>query len=223
MSDVSSVGNDVLSQFGPKPRETDNRNELGKNEFLELMIAQMNNQSPLDPQSNEEFVAQLAQFSSVESLENLNITADSMASQLRSSQALQASAMVGRDVMVLGDSTLVAGEGGLNTIVDLPGATSNVKMSIYNASGALVFEEQLGQQSGGDLNYNWPGTTVSGEPLPAGRYRVAAEARYDGQMQQVNTYVSANVDSVSIASDGQVTLNLAGMGSVGISEVKEIQ
>ena len=49
MSDVSSVNNDALSQFGPKPRETADRNELGRNEFLELMIAQMNNQRPLTP------------------------------------------------------------------------------------------------------------------------------------------------------------------------------
>jgi flagellar basal-body rod modification protein FlgD len=225
MSDINSVGaSDVLSQFGRKPEETGNKsNELGQNEFLELMIAQMNNQSPLDPQDNAQFVAELAQFSSVENLTSLNETVSSFASQFRSSQALQASAMVGRDVMVAGDTTVKSATGGLAAIVDLPTATSDLKISVLDSAGALVYQDDMGQNLAGDVDFFWTGNSTEGEPLPAGRYKVVAEARYDGRMQQVDTYVSANVDSVSIAQDGGVTLNLAGLPSVGINEIKEIQ
>jgi len=225
MSNINAVGaSDPLSQLGPKPEQTEEKsNELGQNEFLELMIAQMNNQSPLDPQDNAQFVAELAQFSSVENLTSLNETVNSFASQFRSSQALQASAMVGRDVMVSGDTTVKSDAGGLEAIIDLPGATSELKVSVLDSAGALMHEQNLGQSAAGDVDFFWAGTNEAGESLPPGRYTVVAEARYDGRLQQVDTFVSANVDSVSIAQDGGVTLNLNGLPSVGIHEIKEIQ
>lgn len=228
MSGINSVGNnEALSQFGPKPEETVKNNELGQNEFLELMIAQMNNQSPLDPQDNAQFVAELAQFTSVENLTSLNDSVSSLSesveSQFRSSQALQASAMVGRDVMVPGAATAKSAEGGLSAIVDLPTATADLKVSILDGTGALVHEANLGQKLAGEVDFFWSGTNAAGEALPSGKYTVVAEARVDGAMQQVNTWISANVDSVSIARDGGVTLNLAGLPSVNLYEVKEIK
>lgn len=228
MSNINSVSNsDVLNQFGPKPEEPEKSNELGQNAFLELMIAQMENQSPLDPQDNAQFVAELAQFTSVENLTSLNDSvsalSESLESQFRSSQALQASAMVGRDVMVTGDTTAKSATGAVSAIIDLPTATGDLKVNVVDQTGALVHEANLGQNLAGEVDFFWTGQDAGGEPLPAGNYKVVAEARVDGSMQQVNTWVSANVDSVSIAGDGGITLNLAGLPSVSINEVKEIQ
>ena len=72
--------------------------ELGKTQFLELMIAQLENQDPLDPAKNEDFIAQLAQFSTVEGIENLNTGVESMAAAMQSSLTLQSASLVGRDV-----------------------------------------------------------------------------------------------------------------------------
>lgn len=84
------------------------------------MLAQLNNQSPLDPQDNGEFIAQLAQFSSLEEMQGLNSTVDSLGSQFRSSQALQASAMVGRSVLVNAASGPMLNDGTMAGVVDLP-------------------------------------------------------------------------------------------------------
>ncbi len=223
MSNVSSVSSsDVLSKYSLKTEEKEKSNELGQNEFLELMIAQMNNQSPLEPQDNTEFVAQLAQFSSVEGIEQLNNTVDSMASQFRSTQALQASAMVGRDVLVPSEYAIKTAEGGVSGVAELPGATSGLTISVFSMSGELIKRIDMGQQVAGDVPFAWDGKNSKGETLPAGKYEIVAEARYNGESEEVAAYLAANVDSVSIGTTGSVVLNLADMGSVGISDVKQI-
>ena len=98
INDVSS-STSVLDQYRSTSSTENTENELGKNAFLELMVAQLNNQNPLEPQDNQAFVAQLAQFSSVEGLDNLNSTAEQMMSEFTSNAALQASSLVGQSVV----------------------------------------------------------------------------------------------------------------------------
>jgi len=89
MSTVNGTSS-VLDQYQLK-QDAPKSNDLGKNEFLNLLVAQLNNQNPLEPQGNGEFIAQLAQFSQVEGIEKLNTSMGSMLSSFQSSQALQAS------------------------------------------------------------------------------------------------------------------------------------
>ncbi|ABC31184.1 Flagellar hook capping protein [Hahella chejuensis KCTC 2396] len=224
MSDINTANqtSDALSQYALQQKSANRKNELGKNEFMDLMIAQLNNQSPLDPQDNTAFVAQLAQFSSVEGIQSLNSTVDTMASQFRSAQALQASAMVGRDVLAPMESAIKSADGSINGVVELPAGTSQLTISVYNEAGELITNIDKGYQPGGDVKFSWDGKNSNGETLPAGRYEVVARARYSGEQMQVSSYLAANVDSVSIARDGGVTLNLAGLGSVGLSDIKQI-
>ncbi|PYY66483.1 flagellar biosynthesis protein FlgD, partial [Pseudomonas jessenii] len=80
---------------------------LGKDAFLQLLVTQLKNQNPLEPQDNGAFVAQLAQFSSLEGITTLNDTVSGLASNYNSSQALQASSLVGRSVIAPGDKAVV--------------------------------------------------------------------------------------------------------------------
>src|SRR5690554_7722045 len=96
----SASASDVLSQYQiQKEDKAQGGSELGKDAFMELMLAHMKNQSPLEQQDNGDFISQLAEFSSLEERQNLPGTVDDVAVQLRSSQALQASAMVGKTVL----------------------------------------------------------------------------------------------------------------------------
>ena len=91
---------DVLSQYQLKQQNGgQGTSELGRNEFMELMLAQLKNQNPLEPQDNGAFISQLAQFSSLEEMQNLSGTVEDVVGQFRSTQALQASAMVGKTVL----------------------------------------------------------------------------------------------------------------------------
>ncbi|MDR9426228.1 MAG: flagellar hook capping FlgD N-terminal domain-containing protein, partial [Marinobacter sp.] len=120
----SAAASDVLSQFQiQQDKQAKGGSELGKDAFMELMLAQMKNQDPLKPQENGDFVAQLAQFSSLEEMQNLSGTVDDVAGQFRSSQALQASAMVGKSVLAPSNVGILGSDGQLNGTVEVPATT----------------------------------------------------------------------------------------------------
>lgn len=209
----------VREKYGKNKEESQ---ELGQDVFLRLMVTQMNNQNPLDPQENSEFVAQLAQFSSVEGLDKLNNTMDDFVGSFQSNQALEASAMVGRfvkvdtDVSYLGEGGLVAGT------IELPQSASQVTVNVFNVNGEIVAEEIMGEQAAGNLPFAWDGSDGQGGQLAPGYYRFEVMANMGGDPVQVNTALSANVDSVTVGANGTISLNVAGIGSVSMSQVKEI-
>ncbi|MGM0952466.1 MAG: flagellar hook assembly protein FlgD [Pseudomonadota bacterium] len=224
MSAVNSASTtDVLSQFRIQQEEqAKGGSELGKDAFMELMLAQMKNQDPLEPQENGEFVSQLAQFSSLEEMQNLSGTVDDVAGQFRSSQALQASAMVGKTVLAPSNVGILGSDGQLNGTVEVPATTGGLRLSIENQAGERVRQIDMGAQQPGVTNFQWDGKDGNGNNLPPGPYKIVAEGSYPSGTEQLDTMVSANVDSVSLGKGGNVTLNLAGMGSLPLSEVKQI-
>ncbi|WP_250658525.1 flagellar hook assembly protein FlgD [Alkalimarinus coralli] len=224
MSDFNTVSptNDVLSQYSFKTPENKGTGDLGKNEFMELMVAQLNNQNPLEPQENGEFIAELAQFSSLEEMQSLTATVEGFTSSYQSTQALQASAMVGRSVLVNASTGPTSVAGTISGVVDLPASTSDLRISVLNESGELVNQYDMGQQLAGQVSFLWDGKNNTGDQMPAGRYTIKAEASYSGKTEQVATMLSANVDSVSIGSNSAITLNLAGMGGVPLNEIRQI-
>jgi flagellar basal-body rod modification protein FlgD len=198
------------------------KTKLDKNAFLKLMIAQLKNQNPLEPTTNADFVAQLAQFSSVEGIEQLNTTVGQIANGNQSSQALQASSLVGRTVKVATNSGTLGSSGKVSGTVSVPTSTSGVELSVFNPSGELVFKQDLGAQKPGDVSFVWDGKNAAGQAMPAGNYRFAAVSTYDGKPLQLPTYLGANVNSVTLGANNTVTLNVQGVGPVAVGAVKEI-
>lgn len=224
MSAISSTSSapDALAAYRVQNEAKKDPSELGKNEFMELMIAQMENQSPLDPQDNGEFISQLAEFSGLEEMQKLTARVDGFMTQYQSTQALQASAMVGRTVLVPGTEAPLSPEGDIKGIIDIPSSTGSLNVSIFNGSGELVNRFEMGQQVAGSLPFLWDGTNSEGELMPYDQYEVRAEANIQGETKQLDTLLSANVNSVSIGQAGGITLNLSGMGSIPLENVREI-
>lgn len=198
------------------------KQELGQDVFLELMVTQMQNQNPLDPQDSSEFVAQLAEFSSVEGLDKLNNTMDSFVGSFQSNQALQASAMVGRFVKVDSTSAYLGNDGLIAGTIDLTQSTNDLKVQIFNASGEQVAEELMGENAAGEIPFAWDGVDGEGNRLPAGQYTFEVTANYGGNPVRLNTALSHNVDSVSVGANGAISLNIAGVGTKSMSEIREI-
>lgn len=223
---TSSVADNL--SITKKQSANKNTNELGQAAFLELMITQMNNQNPLSPQDNSEFVAQLAQFSSVEGLERLNKSFNSF----MSNNALQASSLVGRSVSVESDkSTLVTG-GIVAGSTELTYPAKDMTMRIYDSAGSLVQTVPIGEVPAGETVFRWDGQNleVNGELLDweagetaatAGQYRFEVTATQNGKAETLNTSLSANVNSVTIGENGKLILNLAGIGAVEADKVKQ--
>src|SRR5690554_3235081 len=137
---MNEVGNtsDVLQHLSGankhKP-ETKGSDELGQKAFLKLMITQLENQDPLSPQENGEFIAQLAQFSSVESLDRLNTNFDGFAQNFMGNQALQASSLVGRSVSVDTDTSFLPEGLAITGLIEIPETTDDLKVDIYSEAG----------------------------------------------------------------------------------------
>lgn len=218
---ISAAGA-VLDQY-QRSNTTAGKEELGKNEFLELLVAQLNNQNPLEPQSNGDFIAQLAQFSTVEGVEKLNGSMQTILSGYQSSQALQASSLVGRKVIVPTDQAVVDTAETFKASMVLPQSSSNVYVSVYAVDGTLATRINLGAQQAGNVSFMWDGKNSNGETMQPGTYKFEAQANYDGETQGLYTLLPANVDSVTLGQgNNELLLNLAGLGSVPLSQVQII-
>ena len=220
MSVVGDVSGSALDQYQIKQGSSQNK-ELGKNEFLNLLVAQLNNQNPLEPQGNGEFIAQLAQFSQVEGIEKLNTSMGSLLSGYQSSQAQQASSLVGRKVIVPTDKAVVDTSESFKASLVLPVSSSNVYVNVYDTAGSVVSRVNLGEQQAGNVSFIWDGKDSSGNLMPPGTYKFEAQATYDGEAKGLYTMLPANVDSV-VLGGSELMLNLAGLGSVPLSQVQVI-
>lgn len=198
-------------------------NELGQEDFMALMVAQLENQDPSKPMDNFEFLGQIAQFGMVNGIQELQTGLGSLANSLLSNQALQAADLVGRDVVTGSNIGRLPAEGELSAEVDLPSTAESVTLYVQDASGKLVFSQQLGGAPSGPLQVRWDGTDSEGERVPAGEYRVSAEATIDGQNQALSVSTLNRIESVTLDPNGtSMLLNLAGGAQVGMSEVKQI-
>lgn len=219
-SSVNATGT-VLEQYQIKNNTSAKKDELGKNEFLNLLVAQLNNQDPLSPQDNGAFIAQLAQFSQVEGVEKLNKSMESLVSGYQSSQALQASSLVGRKVIIPSDKAVVDTSESFKASLVLPASSSNVYVNIYDKAGSSVSRVNLGEQAAGNVSFIWDGKDSGGNLLPPGTYKFEAQATYPDGTKGLYTMLPANVDSVTLGGS-ELMLNLAGLGSVPMSQVQVI-
>ncbi len=207
-----------------RPEEKSRKEGVGQEQFLELMLAQLQNQDPLQPMENGEFLSQMAQFSSAKGIQEMSQSLESFTQSLTSSQALQASSLIGRQVLVPGDiAWLEEGGSGISGAAQLPTGASDVVLSIYDTSGALVQRISYGAREAGQFSFSWDGTGPDGQPVAPGHYRIGVEMQAGDESRAVETMLVSRVDSVTLGRGGQgVTLNLAGLGTANMSEVREI-
>ncbi|MES2871940.1 MAG: flagellar hook assembly protein FlgD [Pseudomonadota bacterium] len=228
--------NQVLANSAGQTRTTDNSlgdvskaasgsSALGKDAFLQLLVTQLKNQNPLDPQDNTAFVAQLAQFSSLEGITTLNDTVNALSGNFQSSQALQASSLVGRSVIVQTSEAYVdpASEKPFSGTVVVKDADSKPVITITDADGEVVRTIDMGTQKAGNADFTWDGKDDDGLLLDKGSYTFTASSKTDTGTTALTTYLPATVNSVTLSkTGGEIMLNLAGLGSIGMSKVQTI-
>lgn len=226
MSEVTNTSalSQVLSDYSltKGQEQKQNTNEMGRNEFLKLLVAQLENQDPTEPQDNGEFVAQLAQFSSLEEAQKMSASFENFNTAFQSSQHLQATSLVGRPVHVKADTTALLSTGGVSVIAELPRNVEAATLSVYNKAGTLVDNFNLGSQESGRQEFIWTGTDANDQRFPSGEYTFKVAIPDGDGAKQVPTFLSANVNSVTIEPGGSLTLNLAGIGPKSLSDVIQI-
>ena len=215
----SSTSSDIINSLGTKTNAATEEQDLGKDAFLQLMIAQLQNQHPLSPAKNEDFIAQLAQFSSVEGIQNINSSIEELATAFRSSQALEASSLVGRQVQVSADTATLSADGPVRGTIDLATSSANIKLYIEGPDGQVIRTQDIGTQERGAIDFTWDGTNESGLRVADGTYRVYASGLVDGEIADLPVAIGANVNSVTIGQNDSMILNIEGVGAVPLSEV----
>ncbi len=197
---------------------------LGGTDFLTLMLAQLQNQDPTSPVDSNTFLSQLAELSEVQGITSLNTSFSTLSSSLSSSQALQASSLLGHQAQVASSTATLAAGGTVTGAVNVPQTTSQVTLNISDSSGALVGQINLGAQSAGLANFSWNGTEGNGSQAPPGQYTLSAQyAGATSGSTAATTLVNGTIESVSMgAGSTGLTLNVAGIGSVPFSSVQQI-
>jgi flagellar basal-body rod modification protein FlgD len=195
---------------------------LGQSDFLTLMTAQLKNQDPFSPVDNTQMVAQMAQFSSVAGISQMNTTLSSIADKLGSTSTSDALSYVGRTVLTAGSTAYGRTSGGIAGGVQLGGDASDVKVSIADANGQVLKTMSLGPQSAGTVDFDWDGTTDAGTDAGSGPFTVSAIAQNNGTTVSSQTLVWAPVAAVSLPSTGDPILTLPGIGQVPISAVQQV-
>jgi flagellar basal-body rod modification protein FlgD len=169
-------------------------------------------------------IAQMTNFTMADSLSQLNNKFDEFATSMTSNQALQASSLVGRNVLVAGNDAVIKGDGGLvtgNVISDRN--VKDMRINITNEVGETVRIIDAGSQQAGSVEFSWDGTDSNGNPLPPGNYEVSAFGAINGEEQQLPTAMYRHVNSVNLSSSQQgVILNLDGEDSITLADVLEI-
>ena len=198
------------------------RKELGQEDFLELMTTQLKNQDPLKPMENGDFLAQIAQFSAVEGISDLNENFTGLSDSLVSNQALQATNLVGRRVLAPTGVAALAQGGSIRGTVELPAASGEVIVNVYDQGGQVIRRLELGTQAAGSADFQWDGLKNDGSFAAPGNYFISTEASVDGQFESVETLLTSDVRSVTLSNSGGLLLELDGIGSLDFSEVRQI-
>jgi flagellar basal-body rod modification protein FlgD len=188
--------------------------------FLKLLVTQMKNQDPLNPLDNAQVTSQLAQISTVNGIEKLNATMESMASGFTAGQSLQAANMIGHNVLIPGSALQLAQGGGVFG-VNLAQPADQVKVTILDSAGNAVQVMDIGAQAAGSLPLTWDGKTSDGATAPDGNYTVSVSALRGDQQVDAQTLAFGMVQGVTQGSQG-VQLNVGTLGSTGLANVKQI-
>ncbi|SDD23017.1 flagellar basal-body rod modification protein FlgD [Paraburkholderia lycopersici] len=190
--------------------------------FLQLLVAQLQNQDPTNPMDSSQMTSQLAEINTVSGIQQLNTSLSSLSTQLSAGQNAQAALLIGSTVLAAGSSAAVSGGSAPQLGVSLPSAVSDVKLTITNSAGQVVNTLDLGAQSAGTVPVTWNGKDSSGNTVADGTYTISATATTNGQSATATALVASQVQGVVQQADGTASLSLANGKTVALSGVAAI-
>ncbi|HJN75515.1 MAG TPA: flagellar hook capping FlgD N-terminal domain-containing protein [Myxococcota bacterium] len=175
--------------------------DLDQAAFMNLLTTQMQNQDPLDPMANEEFIAQLATFSSLEQLMTLNGIAQAITLGISSLNNAAMADLVGMDVVAEGNEFRYSGEGEVELMYDAESSATSATVTVYDDNGSVVYSEDLSGLEEGEGTWTWDGTTTSGAQAEEGEYTFEVTAADDqGNSVEVTELIHGTVDEMDYSS-----------------------
>jgi flagellar basal-body rod modification protein FlgD len=219
----SSLLKNVSRYEDVKDQAKKTNEEMGKQEFLTLFTAQLQNQNPLEPVKNEAFVAQLAQFSQLEALTNMQTSLDSFVTSMSNERMLGSAALIGKKVAITDTPTQLTAGATMDATLDLPTGASGVQISVQDKQGRVVKNLVEGPQLPGAVTIQWNGKDSAENPVPTGLYSLSATAVVNGQTVKVPVSTLSTVRAISTnPADGSVSVEVDGGKTMLLSDVKRV-
>jgi flagellar basal-body rod modification protein FlgD len=203
------------------------KTELNQEDFLTLMITQLKNQDPMKPLDPSQYVGQLAQFSQVSGLADMNKQLTALTDSLRGNQVLDGASLIGRTVIAPGNEIYLPEAQddvarGPQGLIDVPTGASAVQLVVKDSSGALVKTMALDHRKGPQA-FTWDGTTDTGAAAAAGTYKIEVVAKVGDQNVSLKTSVATNVSSVALdPKNGGLVLTTDTLGDLAMSDVERV-
>jgi len=204
---------------GTTSASTGSKKDIGKDEFLKLLVQQLKHQDPLNPLKPEEFASQLAQFTSVEQLTQLNaaVAAQTQASALAAmiQQTSLSAALLGKDVLAAGDQVTLPLTGSGKVTVDVAGTGGAATLTLRNDTGAVIGTRDLGQVTPGTHTLTLPAD------LPPGTWHYSIDVKdAAGHTTAATTYTSGIVTSLEF-KNGEIVLHI-GDAEIALTDIVRI-
>ncbi len=176
---------------------------LGKEEFLKLLVTQLENQDPLDPLDNAEFTTQMAQFSALEQLIDINRNLEYFQEMQSASGGTQALGFLDREVKAEGNVVMLSG-GAADIHFSVAGGATDAYLGVYDETGELVRKIAIGALEGGEHTYTWDGRDSNGMTLPDGRYTFEVAGTGEDGPVEVKRFMVGMVDGIRFSDSGPV-------------------
>ena len=197
------------------PKET--KDQLGQDDFLKLMTTQLQNQDPFAPVDNADFIAQMAQFSTVTGITSMDQSIKSISDQLSEMRIASTTQLMGHSVLVPGKYARPDKEGIISGVVDLPETAGNLNIIFESSDGQVLHQDALGMQKAGLVGFEWKDLPEeiksSNSPIT-----IRAFTGNVGDTGELSTQVFASVSGTSKTDTG-VMLEVEDYGSIDPSQV----
>ena len=213
--------NNILDKLGIQPQEQKKRADggaLGQEDFLKLMTTQLQNQDPFAPMENADFIAQMAQFSTVTGITDMGQSLKGISNQLSEFRIATATNLLGNSVLVPGSQAYPDTDGAVHGVVDLPAASGMTNVAFTSQNGEILHIQELGAQPSGLTGFSWE--NIPQEVLEQNEYiTVEAFADQGEGLEGVSTSVFGEVLAASTSASDGVMLDVKGYGDINVNEV----
>jgi flagellar basal-body rod modification protein FlgD len=199
-----------------------NNTTANQQDFLKLFTTQLQNQNPLDPTKNEAFVAQLAQFSQLEATTNMATQLTALTASLQGDRMMSGAALIGKSVVVPGNAFELKAGQPVQASIDLPNGAQGLQIDVLNGSGQAVYQQILGPQQAGSLQFSWEGQDINGQSQPDGAYRFRVTAVAQGKNLSPTVSTLSTIRSVSQDASGEMLVQVQGGQTLKLADVKRI-
>ncbi len=221
---MQAISSDILSLINSPQQQDDSSNELGQEDFINLMVTQLRNQDPFEPLQSGEFIGQLAQFGTVSGISELQNSVSDLASSLISNQTLQATNLIGKNALVPSDSLGLKDGESIKGAISTDAPANNVTVSIFDSAGNLVQSLPIGVVNEGLKEFEWDGTDASGDQAPEGNYFLSVVGAQGEDNIALETFAYKRIESISLGENtNSIRLNVENGGELKISEILKIE